>query len=170
MAAAQDIVRRLPHEVLTVGIFRNDGKERVVRLANEIGLKAVQLHGDESPETTRWVAERVPLVIRAFAHNNPAVMNREQYGPHRLMVDAPRPGSGETFDWTAMPDGLRQQEYILAGGLSPENVGDAIRLAQPWGVDVATGVESAPGKKDPAKVRRFLAAVRDAVGHLNGGS
>lgn len=161
-AAAIDIARRLPHEVMTVGIFRNDGKERVVRLANEIGLKAVQLHGDEGPETTRWVADRVPLVFRAFAHNNPAVLNRKDYGPHRLMIDAPRPGSGETFDWTVTPSMLGDEEYILAGGLTPENVSEAIQIARPWGVDVATGVESAPGKKDPIKVRRFLAAARAA--------
>ncbi len=168
MGAAHDIVRRLPSEIMTVGVFRNDGKERVVELANKLGLQAVQLHGDETPETTRWVSERVPHVIRAFSYDDPALHDRSGYGPHRLLIDAPQPGSGIPFDWTALPESVRGQPYILAGGLNPENVADAIRRAGPWGVDVATGVESEPGKKDPAKVRRFMAAVREATDQLSG--
>jgi len=165
-AAAQDIVRRLPAEILTVGVFRNDGRERVVELANRLGLQAVQLHGDESPETTKWIAERVPLVIRAFSHRDPALAATEDYGPHRLLVDAPKPGSGIPFDWSDLPTALDGKSFLLAGGLDPDNVAEAIRVVKPWGVDVATGVESAPGRKDPAKVRRFLASVRSAQSEL----
>ena len=80
-----------------------------------------------------------------------------------MLLDAPSPGSGQVFDWKlaeGAPDGLR---LILAGGLTPDNVGDAIAAVRPWGVDVATGVESEPGRKDPRKLRAFVAAARAAV-------
>ena len=162
-ARAEDIVRRLPPEVLAIGIFRNDHPERVVELANTIGFRVVQLHGSESPEETRWVAERVPALVRAFSIKDPALTSGADYGPHRLLIDSPLPGSGEVFDWDRIDRTLGGRPYILAGGLSPDNVGGAVELLQPWGVDVASGVESAPGRKDPVKVRRFIAAARAAA-------
>ncbi|MEL6983090.1 MAG: phosphoribosylanthranilate isomerase [Actinomycetota bacterium] len=161
--AARDIVRRLPPEVLSVGIFRNERPARVVEIANKVGLRAVQLHGDESPEETRWVGERVQAVIRAFGIGDPLLVSGADFGPHRLLVDSPMGGSGQTFDWDLVDARVAGREYILAGGLDPDNVALAIESLGPWGVDVASGVESAPGRKDPAKVRRFLAAARSAV-------
>lgn len=161
---AEDIVRRLPPEVLAIGIFRNDHPERVVELANTIGLRVVQLHGSETPEETRWVGERVAAVIRAFSIKDPALTSGADYGTHRLMIDSPRPGSGEVFEWDRLERAVAGRPYILAGGLNPGNVASAVELLQPWGVDVASGVESAPGRKDPAKVRRFIAAAREAAG------
>lgn len=163
MEVARDIVRRLPPEILAVGVFRNERRERVVELANTIGLRAVQLHGDESPEDTRWVSARVPAVIRAFSIRDPALSVGADYGPHRLLIDSPAPGSGQVFDWSAVEQVAAGRPFILAGGLTPDNVADAIELVEPWGVDVASGVESSPGHKDPAKVRRFLQAARQAA-------
>ncbi len=164
---AHDIVRRLPPEVLSVGVFRNERRERVVEVANTIGLRAVQLHGTERPEDVRWIGERVPAVIKAFSVGDPAlraaVAGTADYGPHRLLIDAPAPGRGETFDWSLLDRLVAGRPFILAGGLTPENVGRAIELVGPWGVDVASGVEASPGHKDPARVRRFLAAVRAAA-------
>ncbi len=157
---AKEITRRLPPEVLTVGIFRNESRERVVETANTIGLRAVQLHGHESAEDTRWVAERVPAVIRAFSANDPALARHVEFGPVRLLVDAPEPGSGHTFDWTRMDELELDCPVVLAGGLNPDNVTEAIETVRPWGVDAASGVESSPGKKDPVLVRRFIAAAR----------
>lgn len=162
-ADARDIVRRVPPEIVTVAVFRNERRERVVEMANEVGVRAVQLHGSESPEDTRWIGERVPAVLRAFSIKDPMLVSGQDYGPHRLLIDSPLPGSGETFDWERLEDAARGRPYILAGGLNPENVGDAIQMLNPWGVDVATGVEASPGLKDPAKVRRFIAAAREAV-------
>lgn len=159
---ARDIVRRLPPEVLSVGVFRNESRERVVQAANKIGLRAVQLHGHETPEDTHWIGERVPAVIKAFSVKDPMLQSGADYGPHRLLIDAPMPGGGEVFDWTRLDRLVSGRRYILAGGLTADNVGDAIGMLDPWGVDVASGVEAAPGRKDPAKVRRFLAAVRTA--------
>lgn len=161
-AEARDILHRLPPEVLAVGVFRNETRDRVVEIANSIGLGAVQLHGSESPEDTRWVAERVPQVIRAFSATDPALVSIDEYGPVRLLVDSKRPGSGQVFDWDLLDrDGL-DRPFILAGGLDPENVAAAIRAVDPWGVDVSTGVEAGPGRKDPVKVRTFIAAARAA--------
>jgi phosphoribosylanthranilate isomerase len=157
---ARDIVRRLPPEVMAVGVFRNERRERVAETTNSIGLRAVQLHGNESPEDTQWLAGHVPMVIKAFAATDPALSRAADYGAHRLLIDSATPGSGELFDWAVLEQAPLNRSFILAGGLDPSNVADAIRAVEPWGVDVATGVEASPGKKDPAKLRQFIAAAR----------
>ncbi len=154
---ARDIVRRLPPEILSVGVFRNEARSRVVEIANTIGLRAVQLHGHESAEDTRWIAERVPAVIRAFAVDDPALDRLEEFGPIDLLIDAPTPGGGEVFDWSRLVERRITRPFILAGGLGPDNVAEAIHTVAPWGVDVASGVEASPGRKDPVKLRRFIA-------------
>ena len=160
VGAASDIVKRLPREVLTVGVFRDEAPARVVEIVNGAGLRAAQLHGHESAEQARWVRDRVPFVIQAFPAGTPAVASAGKYGVDAVMIDAPQPGSGVVFDWSladGVPDGMR---LVLAGGLTPDNVGEAIARVHPWGVDVATGVESAPGRKDPRLVKAFVAAAK----------
>ncbi len=161
--AAAEMVRRLPPEILTAGVFRNERRERVVQIANEVGLRAVQLHGDEKPDDVAWVGERVPNVIRALSAGVLDRYDLDACGPVRLLVDAPEPGSGKPFDWERLAADPPDRPYILAGGLRPENVADAIRLLRPWGVDVASGVESRPGVKDPVKVQRFINAARSVA-------
>jgi phosphoribosylanthranilate isomerase len=158
-----DITRRLPPEILTVGVFRNEHPTRVIELANASGVKAVQLHGRETPEQTMQVAGSVRYVIKAFGADSPDVARADQFGTDMVLLDAPSPGSGRVFDWrlaAEVPDGLR---LILAGGLDADNVSDAIEAVEPWGVDVSSGVEAEPGKKDPSKVRRFIANARAAA-------
>lgn len=162
-AAVTDIVKRLPPEILTVGVFRDEAAERVVDIVRATGLRGAQLSGRESAEETRWIRRRLPFVIKAFVAGNPAVAAAADYGADVIMLDAPSPGSGQVFDWSmadAVPDG---QRLLLAGGLTPDNVGGAIEQVNPWGVDVATGVESAPGRKDAPKLRAFVAAARAAA-------
>ena len=163
-----DIVKRLPREVLTVGVFRDEAPSRVVEIVNGIGLRAAQLHGHETFEQVKWVRERVPLVIQSFVAGDPAIARAREYGADAVLLDAPSPGSGQVFDWSMaeVPDGVK---LILAGGLTPENVGEAIAQVHPWGVDVATGVESSPGHKDASKVRAFIAAARAAAASERGG-
>lgn len=160
---ANDIIRRLPPEVLTVGIFRNERRDRVVQIANEVGLRAVQLHGDEPPDDVAWVGERIPNVIRALSVGGLARYDLDACGPVRLLLDAPEPGSGKPFDWEHLAASPPDRPYLLAGGLHPDNVADAIRLLHPWGVDLASGVESRPGVKDPVKLQRFIAAARSVA-------
>ena len=162
-AAVSHIVGRLPPEVVTVGVFRDHAPEQVVKIVNGIGLKAAQLHGHETPAQVQWVAERVPLVINAFPAGSAAIRRSKDYGAQVVMIDAPSPGSGQVFDWSlveGLPPGSR---LLLAGGLTPDNVVEAIAQTQPWGVDVCTGVEAEPGRKDAVKLRAFVAAAKSAA-------
>ena len=165
-AVARDIAKRLPADALTIGIFRDEAPERVVQIVTQAGLRGAQLHGRESVEATREVASRVPLVIKAFSAHDPALARADEYGVEVVLVDGAHPGSGETWDWdlvSAVPAGLK---VLLAGGLTPDNVGEAVEAVRPWGVDAASGVERAGasgGRKDPRKVRLFVANARAAA-------
>ena len=161
-----DIVKRLPPEVLTVGVFRDESAQRVVEVVNRTGLRAAQLHGKETPEQARWIRERVPFVIQAFTAGDRAVARAADYGVDAVMVDSPQPGSGQVFDWT-LAEAPSSARLILAGGLHEGNVADAIAQVRPWGVDVVTGVEAEKGRKDPRKVRAFIAAARAAAERLD---
>jgi phosphoribosylanthranilate isomerase len=163
VSLAREIARRLPPEILTVGVFRDEATAQVVKVVNTIGLRAAQLHGRETPLQTQWVRERVPCVIKAFAAGDPGIRHAADYGADVVLLDAASPGSGKVFDWKlfeGVPDGTR---LLLAGGLRPENVANAISQVRPWGVDVVTGVEAAPGRKDPRKLRAFVAAAKAAA-------
>ena len=159
---ARDIAKRLPAHILTVGVFRDELPERVVEINGFAGLKAVQLHGRETPDQARWIGKRVPMVIQAFPAGDPTIARAHEYGAYAVLIDNPAPGSGEVFDWALAgeaPDGVR---VILAGGLTADNVGAAVAAVQPWGVDVVTGVEREPGRKDPMKLRAFVARAKAA--------
>ena len=160
---AYDITRRLPPEVLTVGVFRDELPGRVIEIAHRAGVKAVQLHGRETPDQTAEVAGSIRWVIKAFSATAPELAHADKYGTDLVLVDAPTPGSGKLFDWRLASDVPGNVRVILAGGLDPDNVADAIEVVEPWGVDVSTGVEASPGKKDPTKVRRFIANARAAA-------
>lgn len=157
-----DIVKRLPAEILTIGVFRDEAAQRVVDIVGHAGLKGAQLHGHESAEVTKWVGERV-WTVKAFAAGDPAIADGASYGVQAIIIDAPSPGSGQVFDWKLADGAPPGVPLILAGGLSPDNVADAIKAVRPWGVDVCTGVEASPGKKDPRKLRAFIAAARAAA-------
>jgi phosphoribosylanthranilate isomerase len=164
-AAVADIVKRLPHETVTVGVFRDESPRRVVEIAGQIGLRAVQLHGHESAEDSRWVAERVHWTIKAFPAGHPNIERFPRYGARTLLVDGPTPGSGELFDWRLAEGVIDPSRLLVSGGLRPENVAAAVAHLHPWGVDVSTGVESSPGVKDPGRMRDFIVAAR-AAGRL----
>ena len=165
----RDIVKRLPHEVLTIGVFRNERPERVIEVVNKCGLGGAQLHGGETPDDVASVRRRVPFVIRALPAGDKRLTEEGAAGADAVLVDSPQPGSGTVFDWSlaeGAPDGVR---LILAGGLNPENIGEAIRKVRPWGVDTSSGVEASPGKKDATLVRRFVAEARRAAKELEEG-
>lgn len=157
-----DITRRLPPEILTVGVFRNELPSRVVELAHKSGVKAVQLHGG-TPDQSREVASHFRWFIKAFHAGDESLPRADQYGTDMIILDAPSPGSGKVFDWNLAGDAPDSLKLILAGGLNPDNVAAAIAEVEPWGVDVATGVERSPGRKDPLAVKHFIENARGAA-------
>ncbi len=162
-SAVADIVKRLPYETLTVGVFRDEAPQRVVDIANQIGLGAVQLHGMESIEDTQWIRTRTRRTIKAFPAGHRNIDRFPEYGAQKMLIDGANPGSGELFDWRLAEGVVDPTRLIVSGGLRPENVGAAIAHLHPWGVDVSTGVEASPGVKDPGKLREFVGAARAAA-------
>jgi phosphoribosylanthranilate isomerase len=160
---AGDIAKRLPQHVLTVGVFRNEAPQRVVEAVRVAGLGAAQLHGHETAEETQWVRSRVPTVIKAFRAGERAITRFEDFGADYLLVDGDNPGSGEVFDWRLAEGVADPHRLIVSGGLRPENVAQAVTNLRPAGVDVSTGVESAPGRKDPLRIRDFINNARQAA-------
>ncbi len=162
-SAVADIVKRLPNDVLTVGVFRDEAPERVVETIHRAGLRGAQLHGHETREATWWVGERIPFVIKAFVAGDRGVADASGYRARRpILLDAPSPGSGNVFDWR-LADGVPDRSrLIVAGGLDSNNVAAAIAATHPWGVDVSTGVEIEPGRKDPRLLRAFIANAQAA--------
>lgn len=159
----RDIARRLPTEVLTVGVFRNELPDRVVEITHRAGLGAAQLHGHETAEVSREVRKRVPRLIKGFAVGDGALKNVGAYKADVALIDSPLPGGGEVFDWSLVENiPLSGIPLLLAGGLDADNVRRAIHKVSPWGVDVSSGVERAAGEKDPVKMRRFIDAARSA--------
>jgi phosphoribosylanthranilate isomerase len=158
-----DITRRLPPEIMTVGVFRDEAPARVVDLVAASGVKAAQLHGHEPPSVTRAVKAKVPFVIQAFPAGSRALGKAAEHGADVILIDSPSPGSGTVFDWDLLGDAPQDARIVLAGGLNAENVATAIYRVQPWGIDVSSGVEQAPGRKDPVKMRAFIEAARAAA-------
>jgi phosphoribosylanthranilate isomerase len=152
---------------LTVGVFADQPIAEVNAIADAVGLDLVQLSGDESWEDCLLVTRDVLQVIHVSPLDAPAdVVERVQPGfALALMLDSAhgpyRGGSGVTFDWSVAEETAAQLPIVLAGGLTPENVGDAIRVVQPWAVDVGSGTET-DGRKDHGRVRAFVEAVRAA--------
>lgn len=160
---AGDIAKRLPEHVLTVGVFRDEAPQRVVEAVRVAGLGAAQLHGHETAEETQWVRARVPTVIKAFRAGEPSIKRFGEFGADFLMVDGDNPGSGKVFDWRLAEGVANHHRLIVCGGLRPDNVEQVVAHLRPAGVDVDSGVEAAPGRKDPVKLRDFIQRARQAV-------
>jgi phosphoribosylanthranilate isomerase len=163
-AAAWEIIRRLPPFVAAIGVFVNWKPEAVAALARALRLSGVQLHGSEPPGDVAVLATH-GLVIKAVQVKRgfqPESLKRFA-AANAILLDGFRPGlhggTGATVDWKLARRAGRYANIILAGGLAPDNVADAIAAARPYAVDVASGVEATPGKKDPARVRSFMRAV-----------
>ncbi len=160
---AREIVAAMPVFVDTVALFMDDDAGFVQRMIDEVQPSLLQFHGGES---ARWCAQFGRPFLKAIAMGEgAAALPRLRAYPQAagLLLDGhgfgEAGGSGKVFDWSLMPGDLTQP-VILAGGLRPDNVGSAVRAIQPWAVDVASGIESAPGLKDPQLLRAFIEAVR----------
>lgn len=144
----------------SVLVVRGHPAEQAVSWATEFGFDILQLHGDYTSEDFAVATTQFPRVWRAASLNTTPNLTAGEFGEERLLVDAALPGSGEQWDLDLIKHADLGAGWVLAGGLSPANVADAIRQAQPWGVDVSSGVEKAPGLKDPELISAFIVATR----------
>ncbi|NOY53675.1 MAG: phosphoribosylanthranilate isomerase [Deltaproteobacteria bacterium] len=164
------IVRHLPPFATVVGVFVDEKIETVREIARYCDLDLCQLHGDESPEFCEWCERRV---IKAFRIRDRSFLEEmKRYDVSGFLLDAWHPdrygGTGEAADRTLAQEAAGKERVILAGGLTPENVGEAIARVRPYGVDVSSGVEVSPGQKDRDKVRRFIEAVNEIDARIYG--
>lgn len=162
---AQEIARGLPPYVLRVGVFVNPEPDEVFSAIQLCGLNLVQFHGEETPDFCRQFGVMTMKAVRV--RDAASVETLAAYGADAYLLDSYVPGTaggtGETFNWDLVLEAKKLGKPIfLAGGLTVANVREAVRRVQPFAVDVSSGVESAPGKKDSKKVRDFIAAVRAA--------
>ncbi|HXJ13391.1 MAG TPA: phosphoribosylanthranilate isomerase [Candidatus Limnocylindrales bacterium] len=164
---ASKIIQRLPPFVTPVGIFVNWQAAPVASLAKALGLAAAQLHGDETPKLASEVAKKVPVIKALHVGKGSGLPSFTMYrGVTAFLLDAPHSGqyggTGGTADWTLAQAAAKSHRVLLAGGLTPENVAEAILAVRPYAVDVTSGVEAKPGKKDPGKLRAFFEEVARA--------
>ena len=162
-ALAREIVKRLPPETVTVGVFRNETPSRVIEIVNEARLQGAQLHGHETPAMTAVVATDVRFVIKAVVAGSQDAASANDFASDAILVDGLHPGSGTAYDWELLKDIPTEIRLMLSGGLTPENVAAGIMQVRPWGVDVSSGVEKAPGLKDAVRMRHFITNARDAA-------
>lgn len=169
VSQATEIVNSLPPFVTTVGLFVDPTPEEVVAVLAQVPLDLIQFHGNEQPEFCAQFGRPYLKAIR-MRDEIDLVTERERYRDARgLLLDAFQPGlpggTGESFDWSRVPEDLAAS-IILAGGLTPENVGAAIKQVRPYAVDVSGGVEAAKGVKDVAKMAAFIGEVRSVESEL----
>lgn len=162
---AAAISRELPGHLIRVGVFVDAPVGDVMRAASECALQLLQFHGSETPA---YCQQFGLMHMKAFRIHGPETLAQlDDYPSDAWLLDAFSPGAlggtGATFNWDlAVEAGAKGRPIFLAGGLTPENVAEAVRKVRPFGVDVSSGVEASPGKKDHARVREFVSAVREA--------
>ncbi|MEQ4722650.1 phosphoribosylanthranilate isomerase [Nonomuraea sp. B19D2] len=154
---AAELAAAVPGHVLTVGVFRGEDPDTVRAAALASGVRAIQLHGRHPHGDFTALKDLGLRLIRAV--DAEADLRCGAFDEDLLLVDAPHAGSGQPWDWAAVR-GRPTGQWLLAGGLTPANVTEAIAAADPWGVDVSSGVEISPGVKDSALIREFLREVR----------
>ena len=166
---AGELIAHLPPFVTPVGVFVDESPARIRSVAQTSGVRAVQLHGSEPPEDVAPLGRSGLAVFKAFPVGpgfRPQQLRRYT-AADALLLDAQakgkRGGTGKSFDWTVARRAAPFGRILLAGGLTPENVADAVRQAQPWGVDVCTGVEKKPGVKDHKRLREFIRRAKMAA-------
>lgn len=165
---AIDLVKYIPPYVQVVGLFVNATLEEISEICRQVPIDILQFHGDESPKQCQNIAQKLgrrwykAIQVKDGMDILQTIQPYQQYGASAILLDAYHPdlkgGTGHSFDWTTFPKA--DIPLILAGGLNPENVADAIALTQPYAVDVSGGVEQAKGVKDSEKMRKFIENVR----------
>lgn len=165
-AEAAAIIRSVPKEITAVGVFVDELPERVLEIAAETGLAALQLHGSETPEYLDRLGSYTKIkAVKVGGDFHPEALSRYRSADAFLLdsfVAGRHGGTGRTFEWALAAQAKPYGRIILSGGLNAQNVGEALQQVHPWGVDVCSGVEAEPGRKDPERIREFVRAVRNA--------
>lgn len=162
---AREIANALPEHVLKVGVFVGAKPEEILRVVQEVGLDIAQLHGDESPETVTFLRGEGVKVMKALRVRDAASLEAmEDYTADLFLLDAyselARGGTGERFDWDVAKSLVGRDNIVVSGGLTPENVREAVAAFVPYGVDASSSLEDEPGKKNGERVRRFVSAAK----------
>ncbi|PWW17513.1 phosphoribosylanthranilate isomerase [Cytobacillus oceanisediminis] len=159
---AGEIIRQLPEDLLKVGVFVNETKENIEKIVEITGINVIQLHGDETPEFSGQFS--IPVIKALSVGSEEDLSKLDEYSSEYFLLDSPkgkyRGGNGVSFDWSILNDKqFLDKKIILAGGLNPDNVAEGIKTANPYMVDVSSGVET-EGKKDLGKIKRFIDKAR----------
>mgnify|MGYP000285275933 CR=1 FL=1 len=161
---ARKTIQALPKTLLKVGVFVNEDPDEVLRVVEYCKLNGLQFHGEESPEYCQKFFH--PVFKTVHIRDFESLKDMEKYHDVFPLLDTYSPvqagGTGGPFPWEIALAARSKRDFILSGGLNPSNVAGAIKKVQPWGVDVCSGVEASPGKKDPLKMRDFVKEVRKA--------
>jgi phosphoribosylanthranilate isomerase len=168
---ARKIVLRLPKRVGAVGVFVNEREEKILQIARAVGLDYLQLHGEEAAESISLLARFYPVIKAARVGNGFRPAQLAKFRRVRaVLLDGFKVGlhggTGKTFNWRIARTIGSDRRMFLAGGLAPENIVEAIQVARPYAVDICSGVESRPGKKDPAKLDALMHAIQSAQGGI----
>jgi phosphoribosylanthranilate isomerase len=161
---AREIAAALPQDILKVGVFVDEEPEEVLRISREVGLDYAQLHGDETPEAVAEIRGGVRVMKALRVRNAQALAAVERYEADLFLLDAwsakARGGTGVRFDWELAKSLIGRDNIVVSGGLSPENVREAIGYFEPYGVDASSSLEERLGKKNSERVRRFVVAAK----------
>ncbi len=169
ISSAKDWMAELPRDVVKVAVLVNPTERQAVELAQLSFINALQLHGEESPDFCRTIAKRGIVFVKALpVRDENSLREIPSFFTRTIMLDSGQDfgGSGETFSWVfarQFVDAHRELNVVLAGGLTPDNVAAAVRQVRPFAVDVASGVESSPGRKDCARLQAFIDAARASL-------
>ena len=163
---ARTISLALPENIIRVGVFVDEEPAEVLRISREVGLDLAQLHGDETPEAVTALRQGGVKVMKALRVRGAVSLEAlDEYEVDLILLDAyserVRGGTGQRFDWEVAKSSTGRDNIVVSGGLSPENVRDAIEFFEPYGVDASSSLEDEPGRKNSERVRRFVLAARD---------
>ena len=160
VSKASEIVKQLPANFLTIGVFRDQEAREVIDTVREVGLLGAQMHGRESVAEVAEVIEHVRWVAKSVIAGSQEAFKADEFGTSMILVDSAHPGTGTSYDLNLLQQIPKALRLILSGGLTVTNVGESIKVVSPWGVDVSSGVETSPGVKDRTKMRDFIKNAR----------
>ncbi len=159
-STASEIVKQLPANFLTIGVFRDQEAREVIDTVGEVGLLGAQMHGRESVAEVAEVSQHVEWVAKSVIAGSQEALKADEFGTSLILVDSANPGTGTSYDLNLLQQIPKALRLILSGGLTVTNVGESIKVVSPWGVDVSSGVETSPGVKDRTKMRDFITNAR----------